>query len=350
MKNICILGGAGFVGSNLAFFFAERGYKVTVIDNLVRRGVENNLPIFKKKGISFFHGDIRNKEDLVNIPEHCTILHCAAQPSAINYENPEFDLTNNLAGVINVLEHCRKTKNPIIFWSTNKVYPAVHTNSQSKFIVGSRLKWHNDRELVNEFWDPMYGFNENTPISGKDHSIYGASKAAADILVQEYSDAFNFGAIINRFSCLSGPNQWGKAEQGWMAWFVIAKHLNLPIDIYGFDGNQVRDYLLVEDLCELIHKQIEQMDFIPRASVYNVGGGNQFNISINEMIDFLGRKNFKHIVNHPATRRADQAIYISDIAKVCQHFDWKPKLDIKVYDKIDRWVIDNKSTLERMYS
>jgi CDP-paratose 2-epimerase len=348
-KRILIIGGAGFVGSNLARHFNELGDKVFVVDNLVRRGSENNLPEFKRLGISFQHGDIRNPEDVKHLPRVDAVLLTAAQPCAINYSNPEFDFTNNTSGVLNVLNWVGQTKTPLIFWSTNKTYTGEHTNCIPKELKGKRLVW-SDPDYKKEGWSFEKGFNENLPVDGKDHSIYGYSKIAADLMIQEWADAYQIPSIINRFSCLAGPNQWGKAEQGWVSWFVLAERLKLPITIYGYGGNQVRDYLFTPDINNLISKQVDELLNNPLGNlgdVYNVGGGMKYNISINEAIESLGIKSF---TIDGKQRRADQGIYISDNTKAQQKFGWSPSIDFETGTAdIRQWFYDNEQMIKSIY-
>lgn len=344
MKKILIIGGAGFVGSNLAFRLKNDNYKVTVLDNLVRRGCENNIPIFKKLGISFVHGDTRNKEDINHLDDYDVILDCAAQPSAINYKNPNFDITNNTYGVLNVLDYCRERGSGLIFWSTNKCYTGKVCNNIK--IKNTKGKFEFDDQTSFDGFDPKFGFNENLTLDGNDHSIYGVSKVMADLMIQEYADAYKIRSISNRFSCLAGPNQWGKAEQGWMTWFAIANKLKLPIEIYGFQGMQVRDYLFIDDLYSLIKKQIDNLDNY-FGEVFNVGGGKDYSTSIKEAIDFIEAKysKFVDIKFFEETRRADQAIYISDNRKVKQAFDWQPSIKLEQgYEQIFEW-INQENTL-----
>lgn len=351
MKKILILGGCGFVGYNLAEYLFKKGFEVFVADNLVRRGSEISLIKLKKLGIKFIHCDIRNKEDFLNLPKVDLILNCAAQPSAVNYANPEFDITNNTYGVVNILEHCRKTQTPIILWSTNKCYSGNLVNSIKRTIKNRRFFWEENQQNNVIGWS-LDGFNENLSVNGTDHSIYGVSKISADLIVQEWSDAFKIPAICNRFSCLAGPNQWGKAEQGWVTWFAIANELELPIEVFGFQGNQVRDCLFSKDLNLLIEKQISKIDNY-FGEFFNVGGGKDITISVNEAVDVLQQKNkpWSKVVYHDEQRRADQAIYISDISKVKSHFSWEPKINISEgYDEILYWVKNNKNILIDLYN
>jgi CDP-paratose 2-epimerase len=348
---ILVIGGCGFVGFNLAQHLSKCGHEVIVADNLVRRGSELSLNKLKKLKIKFIHCDIRNKEDFINLPKVDLILNCAAQPSAINYVNPEFDITNNTYGVVNILEHCRKNQTPIILWSTNKCYSGKLVNSVPYKIKNRRFVWDTPQNYNFVGWSTQ-GFNENLSVNGVDHSIYGVSKISSDLLVQEWSDAFKIPAICNRFSCLAGPNQWGKAEQGWVTWFAIANELGLPIEVFGFDGNQVRDCLFSDDLNNLIEKQAQTISNY-FGEFFNVGGGIDSSLSVNEAIDILSEKNknWSSITYHKEERRADQAIYISDTAKVQNSFNWKPTLSISDgYDQILSWVKNNKDALKELYA
>lgn len=350
---ILVLGGAGFVGANLCIHLSKCGHNVTCFDNLVRGGVENNLQELKNNSIEIIRGDIRNPEDFNKITSKpdCVLL-CAAQPSATNYSNPVFDVTNNTYGVLNTLAKVREWDASLIFWSTNKCYSGNLCNSISLIEHESKM-WVDLTQEPMVGYDPLYGFNEQLSIDGNDRSIYGVSKAMSDILIQEWSNAFKVRSIINRFSCLSGPRQWGLAEQGWVAWFAIANELNLPIEIFGFKGKQVRDNLYVSDLCELIEKQIialESKEF--HGEVFNVGGGVGNTISLLEAMEILETKNKKFWKKsyYDQPRRADQCVYFSDIRKVKNTFDWQPKINPEEgYNLILEWVKENKSKLESMY-
>ena len=351
--NILILGGAGFMGSNLALHLNRAGHTITVMDNLVRAGVEHNLPAFHKESIQFVRGDIRCTEDFNKLDGgYDVVLLLAAQPSAVNYSNPTFDITNNTLGVLNTLEYIRGSEAGLIFWSTNKCYSGESCNSVPYFEKAKRFEWlAEDPSTIYWGWSAD-GFNEYLSIDGKDRSIYGVSKAMADILIQEWSDAYKIPSIINRFSCQSGPNQFGMAEQGWVTWFAIANELGLPIEIFGFEGKQVRDNLYISDLCSLIEKQITKLPNYC-GEVFNVGGGREHTLSLLEaivIIEDLTSKKFSNIKVHPKERRADQRIYISDISKVSEEFGWAPTISpYESYKLIVEWVKENRSILEGLH-
>jgi CDP-paratose 2-epimerase len=347
-----ITGGAGFVGGNLAIRFATEGHEVLCIDNLSRRGSENNLRRFlDHKNISFMHCDIRNREDLEAISFNPDIvLECSAQTTAVDgYHNPLYDFTNNTLGVVNVLEFCRKKSSGIIFWSSNKAYSGDFCNSIPMTEDDTRFNWDLSRAKEVRGWTKT-GFNEEGDLNGGSHTIYGVTKNAADLLIQEWSVAFNIPAVINRFSCLYGPHQFGKVSQGWMVWFALAKKFNLDLYYYGFGGKQVRDCLHIDDLHSLISKQSNSIDS-HYGDYYNVGGGIENTTSIlefNNLLNELIKGQHKKIKNSES-RKADQKIYISDITKVCKDFNWNPQIGIeKGMETVIKWIDDEKEDFSWM--
>jgi len=339
--NILITGGCGFVGSNLAYYFKEAGHDVTCVDNLVRRGSEYNLPEFKQRSIRFVHGDIRCVEDFPK-PDFDFLLECSAQPSATGgYDNPVFDFTNNTVGLMNCLEYCRKNDIALMFWSTNKVYCGDKINAIPRIEKETRYEWAD-----------YNGVSENFSVDGGDHSIYGLTKIQSDLAVQEYADAFGVRTVVNRFSCLAGPRQFGKCAQGWVSWFVVAVHLGLPIEFIGWKGKQVRDILFAGDICSLIEMEMENIDKIS-GQVFNVGGGQKNSRSLIEAVsDIFTVTGIKLEVRMAAeARKADHAVYITDTSKARMMLGWEPKIDVLPgLHEISEWVKDNIEILRRMYS
>jgi CDP-paratose 2-epimerase len=350
MMKILVTGGAGFVGCNLSLYFKEKGYEVTALDNLARRGSELNLEEFKEKGINFVHGDIRCKEDLDNLGKFDAICECSAQPSAIDgYNNPYYDFSNNTLGLINVLEYARKNDSIVIFWSTNKVYSGDRINDFLMFESSTRYQWSQQNSAPG--WDAHYGFSNEFTIDGGQHSIYGMSKVMSDLACQEYFDAFGVRTVVNRFSCLAGPRQWGKSAQGWVAWWAIAAELDLPLVYIGWKGKQVRDALFVDDICKLVEAEIVNVDKVA-GDVFNIGGGKDITLSLIEATNLMEREFKKKlqisILDNP--RKADHCIYISDIRKIQDRIGWEPKVGVEEgYSQIIKWVKDNKDMLRKLY-
>lgn len=357
--NVLITGGAGFVGANLAFYLTARGHRVTVMDNLVRRGSELNLPLLKAQGVQFIHGDVRCAEDLKAAPRDIeAICECCAQPSAIDgYANPMFDINNNTLGLLNVLELAREREAGLIFWSTNKTYAGEHINALPRVERSTRWEWDVEacREQYGERlpagFDPVHGFTSDFTVDGHDHSIYGLSKIMSDLACQEWYDAFGVRTVVNRFSCLAGEGQFGKSAQGWVAWWAIAFHFGLPLKYIGWDGKQVRDALFIEDICRLVETELGQLDALA-GSVFNVGGGKDITLSLREatalMERMFGRTVPIKLDDDP--RKADHCIYISDIRPVTAKTGWSPQIGVEEgYERIIRWVRDNEDELRRLY-
>lgn len=356
---VLITGGAGFVGANLAYYLSERGHQVTVMDNLVRRGSELNLPQLKQRGVSFVHGDVRNAEDFHALPRGLdVVLECCAQPSAIDgYANPLFDINNNTIGLLNTLEHARRNDAGLIFWSTNKTYAGEHINKFPKLDLGDRWVWDADAiraeygERLPAGFDPVHGFSAEFTVDGHDHSIYGLSKIMADLACQEWYDAFGVPTVVNRFSCLAGEGQFGKSAQGWVAWWAIAFHFGLGLKYIGWDGKQVRDALFIEDICRLIETEMGQLGTLG-GSVFNVGGGKDITLSLREATALMEQRYQRtvpvDIIDDP--RKADHCIYISDIRPVTAATGWVPRVSVEEgYDRIIRWVHDHQDELARLY-
>lgn len=357
--NVLITGGAGFVGANLAFYLSARGHRVTVLDNLVRRGSELNLPTLKAKGIQFIHGDVRNAEDFVALPKDIeAICECCAQPSAIDgYGNPLFDINNNTIGLLNTLEFARRVGAGLVFWSTNKTYAGEHINKFPMIEGETRWTWDADAikaqygEALPAGFDPVEGFSSAFTVDGHDHSIYGLSKIMADLACQEWYDAFGVRTVVNRFSCLAGEGQFGKSAQGWVAWWAIAFQYGLPLKYIGWEGKQVRDALFIEDICRLVEIEITNLDKLA-GSVFNVGGGKDITLSLREATALMERK-FKRtvpVVYEEDPRKADHCIYISDIRPVTAKTGWTPQVSVEEgYDRIIKWVRDNEALLTGLY-
>jgi CDP-paratose 2-epimerase len=338
MRTILITGGAGFVGANLAVYFAQKGDKVIALDNLVRRGSEYNVQRLKKWDVEFIHGDVRCPEDWPRVSACADrwavadiILDTAAQPSAIDaYQNPMFDFTNNLGSVFQMLDYVQHTKTPIIFWSSNKVYPqwAVHKRN---FL---------DEEDAIIAVDSV---REDTALDGHDRSIYGATKLAAELIIKEFCASFGIPVICNRFSCLAGEWQWGKTEQGWVAWWVIANHFKKRLNYIGWDGRQTRDVLWIDDVAVLIERQIDYLlaNKDAKPLTFNVGGGRGSELSPRQLTKLVESKTgiesrFGPLVQE---RRADFMAYTSNIEKVCKMFDWEPtKTNEEGVEDLCTWV------------
>lgn len=327
-KNILVAGGAGFIGTNIAEVARRRGHGVTVFDNFVRPGVEENAPYLEKFGARIVRGDVRSVEDLGRLPKVDAIINLAANPGIIwSMKWPLYDFNVNALGALNLLELARNRGGlPVIVASTNKVY-SEEVNEIPLVERKTRYVWKDKN---------FKGIDEKFPMdsAGKyPHSPYGCSKATADLYHQEYFHIYGVPTVVNRMSCIYGLYQKGVEDQGWLWWFVEAKRKNKPLNIYG-DGKQVRDALFGTDLAELYLEELENIKE-HQGQVYNVGGGMRYTVSLLEVIDYLNQKGGKNLkLKFYPWRAADHRIYISDITKVTSHSNWKPTTT--VWEGIDK--------------
>jgi len=335
-----ITGGAGFIGCNYADRLLSRGEKVVVFDNLSRAGSEDNLSWLWKRhngDHDILHHDMN---DVCDFPAVCNavrtadvVVHLAAQTAVTaSIEEPGRDFCTNAIGTVNVLEAARQAGHfPVVLYaSTNKVYGAMDDEEVTEIATRYVYRSHS------------MGIAESQPLDF--HSPYGCSKGAGDQYAHDYARIYGLPTVVFRQSCIYGPRQMGVEDQGWLAWFMIAAVTGQPITIYG-DGKQVRDVLYIDDLLDLYDVAIARIDTVGAGQVYNVGGGPSHTISVWEELAprlemLLGRK---VDVSFSDWRSGDQRVYISDIRKATQHFDWRPRVDVdtgihRLYEFVKRFV------------
>lgn len=331
-----IIGGAGFIGINAAQSFASQGWRVSLFDNLSRKGAQSNLDWLRQRhNVGFAKGDIRDREALERVFAERTydaVLHLAAQVAVTtSVVNPREDFEINAMGTLNVLEaarqHCPQAS--LLFASTNKVYGKL----EELHVV------ERDGRYAYAAQDSGVGEGQSLDF----HSPYGCSKGAADQYVVDYSRIYGMNGTAFRQSCIYGPRQFGVEDQGWLAWFAIAAVLGKQITLYG-DGKQVRDVLHVDDLVRAYALAIDNPDK-SRGQAFNTGGGPLHTLSLLELIAMLERQLGKKIA--PAFgdwRAGDQKVYVSDISKLEAALGWRPQ--IAAEDGVARlidWVSDNRA-------
>lgn len=325
---ILVTGGAGFVGSHVAEYYASKGNEVTVLDNFSRSDLlkrKINRPKFNWNylkenypDIDFVEGDIRDFEKLKEAAENADgIVHTAAQTAVTSsMEDPRTDLDVNTFGTFNVLEAAKEEGAAVAFCSTNKVYGS-NVNEIPVEEQGGRYTFSNS-----EF---QKGIPEDFSIDLCDHSPYGCSKLAADLYVQDYARRNEIDAGVFRMSCIYGARQFGVEDQGWVAWFARATLLDKPLTIYG-DGKQVRDVLYVEDLVRAFDSFFQKKDELDTV-VFNMGGGSENTLSLLELLDLLEEETGKKPeIEYSDWRPSDQKVYISDISKAKKELDWEPSI------------------------
>lgn len=339
---ILITGGAGFIGSNLANYFANKGQEVTLFDNLSRKGVEHNLQWLSAihNDLSFVRGDVRDFDAVSSVVANKdVVIHLAAQTAVTtSVAQPRYDMQVNIEGTFNVLEAVRElppqNRPQVLLTSTNKVYGAMEEISvveQNRRFVYANLSKGVDESQILDF-----------------HSPYGCSKGAADQYVRDYARIYDLNTVVFRMSCIYGTRQLGTEDQGWVAHFLISALLGKPVKIYG-NGKQVRDILFVQDLVAAFESAIESADKVA-GQVFNIGGGPENSISLLELMDWIEKNTACSLAYSFADwRPGDQPIYISDISKAQQILGWQPEVPVKLgLEQLWRWIEDNVSLFSQV--
>lgn len=348
-KNILITGGAGFVGSSMALQLKAKypAYEIYVLDNLKRRGSELNIPRLKAVGIHFLHGDIRNKEDFDGLPKIDCILEASAEPSVLAGidSTPDYLINTNLSGTINCLNFATKNKSDFIFLSTSRIYPIETIESIRYTETATRFEIA-EEQTIKGF--SVNGISEEFPLD-KYRSLYGTTKLASELFIQEYKQFFGLRTLINRCGVLTGPWQMGKIDQGVVVLWLARHFWKQPLSYigYGGTGKQVRDMLHTDDLFRLIDWQMHHLDAI-NGEVFNVGGGTEISLSLREMTALCEKitGNTIPIQQVPENRTADIRIYITDNSKVTDMTGWKPQiLPEQIFSEIYTWIKENEQQL-----
>ena len=330
-RNALVVGGAGFVGSNHAIALKKSvpAGNVQAFDNLHRRGSELTLKRLREAGVAFVHGDIRISEDFTCFGDLDLIIDCSAEPSVLAGigGDPSYVIQTNLFGTFHILELARRRNARLVFLSTSRVYPVRHLLNiplqqiAGRFTLGSPLP----RGLTPE------GITEEFPLDGP-RTLYGASKLASELLIQEYIETYNLKAVINRCGIITGPWQMGKVDQGVVALWVAHHVFKRPLKTIGFGGQglQVRDAIHVDDLADLLGIQLSNIDKA-NGTCFNVGGGHAVSFSLAELTalceEVTGNRVPMESVSE--TRPGDVPFYVTDASLVSRTFGWKPKRDMK---------------------
>jgi CDP-paratose 2-epimerase len=332
MNIALVTGSAGLIGAEAVRFFSSKGFKAVGIDNDMRReffgaeastdrsrrALEATVPGYVHHAI-----DIRDEAAVGKVfaeygADVRIVIHTAAQPSHDWAASDPFkDFTVNAYGTLVLLEnarrHCPDAR--FVFTSTNKVYgdlpnalPLIELESRWEVEPGHRFAEH--------------GIDETMPIDQSKHSLFGASKVAADVLVQEYGCYFGMKTVCLRCGCVTGPDHAGAEMHGFLSYLVKCVVTGTPYTVYGYKGKQVRDNIHANDLVNMIWHFYRQ----PRvAEVYNVGGGRHSNCSVIEAIRLCEQMTGKKLnwTLSETNRIGDHIWYISDMRKFQSHYpDW----------------------------
>ncbi len=321
---ILINGGCGFLGSNLASFAIEKGYDVTVFDNMSRLGSDRNREWLNSLGdYTFIHGDTRNKNDVENVIKEGhfdVVFHLAGQVTMTkSITDPYKDFEVNAMGAMNVLDSIRKysPETGIIFSSTNKVYGDLENYTYEEQAT---------RYICKEFPN---GFDESVPLDFR--SPYGCSKGCADQYMLDFARIYGIKSVVFRHSSMYGSRQFATYDQGWVGWFVqkaIEKYKNPDCEPFTISGNgkQVRDLLQAQDMIKLYFSALEHIDEIC-GQAYNIGGTMAQSLSLLELFDML--ENILGVkLNYTMLppRQSDQKVFVADITKIRNKIGWEPKV------------------------
>ncbi len=338
MSVVVITGSCGLVGSESVEFFAKKGFDIVGIDNNMRRfffGEDGNILWNKKrllknyKDYRHFQIDIRDQNRVEGLfkkysKDIALIIHAAAQPSHDWAAGaPDIDFGVNAVGTLNLLEACRKfsAQSVFIFTSTNKVY-----GDRPNYLPLEELEKRFELKKDHQYYK---GIDESMSIDNCLHSVFGASKVAADVLTQEYGRYFGLKTGIFRGGCLTGPQHSGAILHGFLSYLVKCCITGRKYTIYGYKGKQVRDNIHSYDLVNAFYHFFQN----PRmAEVYNIGGGRFANISVLEAIDLVQEISGKKMDIEFAqdSRIGDHIWWISDVSKFKAHYpQWDYKYNIK---------------------
>jgi CDP-paratose 2-epimerase len=334
MKTILVTGSSGLIGSEAVEHFDGRGHRVIGVDNNMRQvffGAQGNttwnLERLKRSTRNFQHVnlDIRDRnglDELFKANRFDLIVHCAAQPSHDKARDiPILDFEVNALGTINLLEATRQHSRDAVFimMSTNKVY-----GDSPNEIPLKELETRYDYARQEDY----AGVNESCRIDQTLHSLFGASKAAADLVAQEYGRYFGMNTCIFRGGCLTGPSHSGVELHGFLSYLVKVALSGGTYSVFGYKAKQVRDNIHSHDVV----RAIEEFAANPRpGEVYNLGGGRGNSVSMLEAIakiaEMTGKKlDWKYVEE---ARKGDHICYISDLRKFQSHYpNWKITKDL----------------------
>jgi CDP-paratose 2-epimerase len=346
---ILITGGAGFVGSNLALSLAARHpeWEIVALDNLHRKGSELNPPRLERGGVRFVRGDVREPDDLDGLGDVEVLVECSAEPSAMSGVDGDtsFIVHSNLTGAYNCLELARRSGACLLFLSTSRVYPVEPLNRLAYDETETRFELSDDQDVPGA---SSAGIAETFPVSGA-RTLYGTTKLAAELLIEEYRAMFGLRAVIDRCGVIAGPWQMGKVDQGVFTHWLISHHFGLPLTYigYGGSGKQVRDLLHVEDLVDLVDEQISEPEGWD-GEVVNVGGGRACSLSLLETTELCREITGREIPVEPELedRPGDVPIYLSDCARLFERTDWRPRRDARqTLADTSEWIASHESLL-----
>ena len=330
---ILVTGGCGFIGSNICLKLKKDGQRIFSLDNLSGHNSKQNLKDLSKNKIKNYKIDISNYNQIKKLQKFDIIIDCCAEAAVeTSRNNTDKVIMSNLFGTYNILRKVKKDNSKLIFFSTSRVYSISEINKLIKKNQNTKISI---KKEINENFETL-----------KPKSLYGFSKHASEMMIEEFAYAFNIKYIINRCGVISGPRQFGRQEQGFVSLWVWHHLIKKKLSYigYGGTGHQVRDILHVDDLLELLKKQIKQFKKINN-KLFCVGGSYKNKISLKELT-ILCKKITNNKVNFTKIKKTsiyDIPYFITDISKVSKFYNWKPKKNIfNIVKDTYHWLLDNK--------
>lgn len=353
---ICVItGAAGLIGSEAVKYFYKKFDRILGIDNNSRKeffgdkgSIETSFSELDNLSdhIDMIAIDIRDRENIERMfylysQEHQIdlVIHCAAQPSHdLAAADPYRDFDINAVGTLNLLEATRKyAPNAVfIFTSTNKVYGTNPNQGIGIGIKEEATRYENRDTYGNPDLGISIGSKMNGSIDRTMHSLFGVSKTAADLMVQEYGKYFGMLTCTFRGGCLTGPNHKGAEQHGFLNYLCYCIKNEKPYTIYGYKGKQVRDIIHAYDVVTAMDAYYNKP--IPNGVVYNLGGGRRSNCSVIEAIKIIEEKTGKKAITtyDPQERKGDHIWYITNMRGFEMDYPgWKPKYNLhQIIDEI----------------
>lgn len=335
-RPVLIVGGAGFIGSNLAAHLVGAGARVRVYDDLSRPGASENLAWLRAEHgdrIEPWVADVRARDELrAAMRGSAAVFHLAAQAAVTtSLTDPRRDFEVNARGTLEVLEALRAQPDPppLVYTSTNKVYGGL---------ADVALEPHGTRWRPADGRLAARGIGEDRPLDF--HTPYGCSKGCADQYVLDYARVYGLATTVFRMSCIYGLHQHGTEDQGWVAHFLIRALDDQPITVYG-DGRQVRDVLFVDDLVEAFLRAWHRIDVV-RGRAFNIGGGPANTLSLIELLELITRLSGRAPdVEFAAPRPGDQRYYVSDPSAFTAATGWRPRVAPRAgVEALRSWLVE----------
>lgn len=336
------------MGSNLAIALStDREREVLALDNLHRRGSELNRSRLAEAGVEFVKADVREPAELRRLPKVDAIVECSAEPSVMSGVDGDtsYLVHTNLTGAYNCLELARRNGAAMLFLSTSRVYSIAALEAIRLREAETRFEIADEQELEGI---SAAGISERFPTSGA-RTLYGTTKLAAELLIDEYRAGFGLRAVIDRCGVIAGPWQMGKVDQGVFTHWMLSHHFRQPLRYigYGGSGKQVRDLIHIDDLVELVDGQLRDPDHWDGLTI-NVGGGAERSLSLLETTEICRRLTGNEVEIEPLaeTRQGDVPTYVSDCTELYRHTDWRPRRSAEeTLRDIHDWIAGNEDSL-----